>query len=235
MRVEPHGVGSVLHVIKRGARGSQIVHDTDDRQHFMRSLFFLNDTYQDPNVTLIISSGIPLVRPEHWPEGEPLVALLAWTLMPNHLHLVLQEVREGGIAKFMQRLGGSMSARHNAKYSEKGSLFQGGYKGRVVEDDADLRWLASYVMVKNVFELYPAGLKAAARDFDKAWEWAKENPYTSLSAYAASTPSPILAKDNVLFSLLGTPSFFKHSAKDMIRAYVSRWEDERLALALEHD
>lgn len=212
-----------------------IVRDTEDRRCFIRSLFFLNDDHQDHNVTALINGYDDLSRPEDWPEGGPLVAVLAWTLMPNHYHLILQEMREGGIAKFMQRLGGSMSARFNAKYSETGSLFQGGYKGRVVVDDADLRWLASYVMVKNVFELYPGGLQAAACDFDRAWEWAKENPYASLSAYAVSTSSPILAKDNVLFSLLGTPSSFKHSAKDMILAYVSRQEDKRLALALEHD
>lgn len=233
MRVEPHGIGSVLHVVKRGARGGDIVRDDDDRRHFVRSLFFLNDTYQDSHAVRISSGDAPLVRPEHWPEGEPLVDILAWTLMPNHLHLVLQEIREGGIAKFMQRLCGSMSARSNAKNRESGSLFQGGYKGRVVEDDADLRWLASYVMVKNVFELYPGGLKAAACDFDKAWEWAKENPNTSLSTYAAAVPSPIISADNVLFSLLGVPNHFKDVANDMILSYVSRRDEERLAIALE--
>lgn len=226
MRVEPHGIGSVLHVVKRGARGGDIVRDADDQRHFVRSLFFLNDTYLDPHAVLIVSGKVPMIRPEHWPDGDNLVDVLAWTLMPNHLHLVLQEVREGGIAKFMQRLCGSMSARSNAKYAESGSLFQGGYKGRVVEDDADLRWLASYVMVKNVFELYPGGLTKAVRHFDDAWKWAEGYQYSSMHAYATDTQSPIIAPDNVLMAAVGTPHVFKRGAKDMVQAFISQHSDE---------
>ena len=222
MRVEPHGIGSVLHVVKRGARGMDIVQDADDRRHFVRSLFFLNDTYQDTNVATLIANSAPMVRPLYWPKGESLTEILAWTLMPNHLHFVLHETREGGIAKFMQRLGGSMSARNNAKRDEMGSLFQGGYKGRVIEDDSDLRWLAAYVMVKNVLELYPDGLHKAAKSFDKAWLWAQKYPYSSMSTYAAHTPSPIVNDSNILFSVVGSTQKFKRDAYDMIDAFVSR-------------
>ena len=33
-----------------------------------------------------------------------LVDILAYTLMPNHIHIVLQEIGIGGISKFMQKL-----------------------------------------------------------------------------------------------------------------------------------
>ena len=67
-------------------------------------------------------------------------------------HLLLEEIQTGGMSKFMQQLCGSMSANFNAKYKEKGSLFQGAYKGIVVDTDAYLRQLIPYIMVKNVLK-----------------------------------------------------------------------------------
>jgi len=60
----------------------------------------------------------------------------------------------------------------NAKYEESGSLFQGPFKSQVVLTDEYLRYLATYVMVKNSLELYPeGGLSGAMQDFDKAYEF----------------------------------------------------------------
>src|SRR3989344_5928855 len=97
-RVEPHTVGSIMHVIKRGTRGIKIVQDKEDRIRFMRSLYYLNDVYSNENWkrdTMFI--GL-FERPVSWPEREPLVNILAWTLLPNHFHLLLQERTQGGIA-----------------------------------------------------------------------------------------------------------------------------------------
>ena len=96
MRIEPHGVGSILHVIKRGARGMDIVRDERDRHRFGTLLFYLNDSFSDPNWIENLKFCRPFERPEHWPEREPLVRILAWTLLSNHFHLLLEEIREGG-------------------------------------------------------------------------------------------------------------------------------------------
>ncbi|MBM3261615.1 hypothetical protein FJY93_04335 [Candidatus Kaiserbacteria bacterium] len=234
MRVEPHGIDSILHIVKRGARGMDITRDDVDRQYFLNSLFYLNDEHQDVNWKNTIAHHQPLTHPAHWPEQKPLVEILAYTLMSNHIHLIIREIQDGGIAKFTQRLFGSMSARFNAKYSETGSLFQGGYKGRVVHDDDDLRWLASYVMVKNVFELYPDGIYKAMRDFDMVWDWALEYPYSSLPVYGAHTTSSIVAPDNILFSTTGTPKKFKRDAQDMMYAFMEKRSNDRTWLMLEN-
>ena len=116
MRVEPYGEGSILHVTKRGTRGLDIVRDVADRDWFERSLFYLNDTFSDENWRKAAAQLNPFGRPEQWPEREPLVHIIAWTLMPNHFHLLIQEIRAGGLSKFMQRLCGSMSSSFNVKY-----------------------------------------------------------------------------------------------------------------------
>lgn len=231
MRVEPRSVGSIVHVVQRGARGLDIVRDTQDYNRFHGLLFYLNDSFSDPNWLKTTSTFRHLRRPDHWPDRNPLVRILAWTLMPNHFHLLLEEIREGGISKFMQRLCGSMSMASNAKYSEKGSLFQGSYKSRTVDTDDYLSYLTYYIQVKNVLELYPGGLSKAMRHFDDAWSWALQYPFSSFSSYATELDSPIIDK-NRFFELLDA-HLSKHDAREMISLNMQHNDEKYSELALE--
>lgn len=221
MRVDPYSIDSIVHVTKRGTRGMGIVRDSDDRARFVKSLFLLNDTHSDPYWHRA-TSGLPLFeRPEDWPEREPLVHILAWTLLSNHFHLLLKETREGGIAKFMQRLGGSMSMCFNLKYKEKGSIFQGAYHARTVEGDAHMNYLAFYILVKNVLEMYPGGLAAAATNFDDAWEWAKKYPFSSLPGFITDEHSPIVESgEGLLSGVIGAGDSFKEEARELLLSHM---------------
>lgn len=234
MRVEPHGIGSIVHVIKRGARGSQITRDTQDKDRFVRSLYYLNETTTQQywhRETLDLS--IP-DRPAHWPERETLVGILGWTLLPNHFHLLLYEIREGGVAKFMQRLGGSMSAYFNAKYSDQGSLFQGGYRGITVDQQEHLQYLCFYILVKNVFDVYPGGIMAASKDFDNAWAWAIRYPYSSLASLVSGTHLPLIDDpDGLLGEIFKSESSYKKEANDLLSFHLDLKGSEFSAEMLE--
>jgi putative transposase len=232
MRVEPYGIGSILHVTKRGTRGMDIVRDTHDSQRFNKAIFYLNDSFSDSNWVQNLKSCGPFERPEHWPEREPLVNILAWTLLPNHFHLLLEEIREGGTAKFMQRLCGSMSVAYNKKYSDSGSIFQGSYKSKTVDGDVYLRYLTFYIQVKNVFDKYPGGLTAATDDFEKAWEWALQYPHSSLSAYVFGTDSPIIKKE-LLSELYPDREAFKKEAHEMLMLHMQHYDEKYHPFLLE--
>lgn len=208
-----------------------IVRDGYDRTRFVESLFHLNDTFVDPNWTEAIASYPSLVRPEHWPDQDRLVHILAWTLVPNHFHLLLQEIREGGIAKFMQRLCGSMTMAFNSKYQEAGSMFQSSYKGKTVDEDTYLRYLAFYIQIKNVLEQRPGGLRKALSEFDAAWEWALAFPYSSLGDYVYARPSPVIEPE-LLLSMFPDPNAFKREAYEMLSDRINR-DDDRAPYLLE--
>jgi len=231
MRVEPRGVGSIVHVTQRGARGLNIVRDKQDRIRFGRLLFYLNDSFSDPNWLKVMKQCTPFERPDYWPDQDPLVRILAWTLMPNHFHLLLEEITEGGIAKFMQRLCGSMSMAFNAKYAERGSLFQGSYKSRTVDSDRYVRYLAYYIQVKNVLELYPGGLSQAIRYFDDSWAWALQYPFSSFSSYATENDSPIINKER-FFEILDA-HLSKKEAREMLHLHMQHNDEKYSELALE--
>ena len=215
MRVEPYEVGSYVHVLKRGARGMPIVGDEFDQQRFLRILFHMNDEFLDENWDRLRYAS-PFARMDSWPKRKPLVKILAYTLMPNHMHLLLKEIRDGGLSEFMRKVGQSMTNHHNEKYGESGSIFQGSYRSRTIESDVYLRYVASYIMVKNTFELYPhGGLRAAVKHFDEAWKWAVEYPFSSLGEYAGVRQQPIIEKE-LLDEIYAKPFRFKDFARDVI-------------------
>ncbi|HEV8666941.1 MAG TPA: transposase [Candidatus Paceibacterota bacterium] len=207
-----------MHVIKRGTRGLPIVRNTVDRKRFKNLLFYLNDSYRNEYWERAVKDLTLFERPKAWPERKPLVKILGWSLMPNHFHLVLQEIQEGGIAKFMQKLCGSMSTHFNAKYNEKGSIFQSSYKGRTANlyGDEYLRLLTVYVLIKNPFELYPGGLKKAILNFDDAYLWTAEYPFCSLGDFIKNIDTP--TADKFLLDMLfeGTAQFKKFAKECLL-------------------
>jgi len=65
--------------------------------------------------------------------------------MDNHFHLLVEEVVEGGISKFMQRVGTGYSKYYNKKYERNGSLFQGKFKATKLNGHYILQFLSVYV------------------------------------------------------------------------------------------
>lgn len=208
-----------------------IVQNDADRWRFMRSLYYLNDSFFDEEWDSL-TSQVSLTnlreglfpRPAHWPERRPLVKILCYILMPNHLHLLLRETQEGGIVTFMRKLGQSMTNHFNEKYESKGSLFQGGYKGRTIQTDSYMRYILAYIMVKNAFELFPGGLDKARISFEDAWKYALNFPFGSLTHYGAGQDSPIIDAD-VAKELFENPQTFKVFAKEVIEG--RKWEKEK--------
>jgi len=217
MRIEPFSVGSYVHAIKRGGRGSEIVRDDEDRWRFIKTLFYLNDEYRNKNwEDDLYRQKIPLFsRPSNWPVRKPLVKLLAYILMPNHFHLILKEIKDGGISLFMQGICGSMTMYFNRKYGSRGSIFQGSYKSKTVNIDEYLGRLAVYVMVKNSFELYQGGIESAIQNFDKAFSWSLDYPFSSLADYGGNRKSPIVEKE-ILGDLFKSSNQFKIFSKDVM-------------------
>lgn len=224
MRKEPFSVGSYVHIVKRGARGMDIVRDDSDRWRFLRLLRYLNDEnapeHWDRDITPEhVRNGF--LRPDSWFEQRPYTSILAYCLMDNHFHLLVQEKKEGGISKFMQRICTSMSMYFNTKYKEKGTIFQGAYKSRTVDSDDYLQYLVAYIKIKNPLERYPQGFQDAARSFDEAFEWALSDPFSSLGDYMGTRKSPLLDHE-LMRDIFTEHKSFKDFARDMVEGKLER-------------
>jgi hypothetical protein len=191
-------IGDIIHAYNRGTRKLDISHDELDREYFLQALFYFNDSHSVPNIFEELRekhTGLleRFLWPPDWPERDPLVFIHAYIAMPNHFHLVLEEMRENGTSLFMQKLGTGMTVRYNIRYKTSGNLFQGRYKYAQVKKDDYFQYLGAYVQVKNAFELYAGGFENAMKTFDKAFNFACDYRYGSLSHYFGKHATPVIA------------------------------------------
>lgn len=76
---------------------------------------------------------------------ERLVELTCFALMDNHFHLLVKELKEGGVSKYMQKIQNSYTKYFNTKYETDGHLLQGAYKVVHVESNDQLLYLSTYI------------------------------------------------------------------------------------------
>lgn len=221
MRKEPFTVENYVHVYNRGNRKMPIIYNESDKWRFLKILRYFNDEFSPPNLfrQLDLLTKIGQCHlfewPKHWPTHKPLVKILVYCLMPNHFHLLLKEVTEGGISKFMKKLGDGFTNYINAKYNETGRLFQGSYKGKTIIDDRFIRYLDAYIQVFNPLELYPGGIKKALKEFDKAFKFAMNNPFCSLGENFGERKMEIADRD-ILRDLFPDLKVYKEFVRDAL-------------------
>lgn len=217
MQEQESDTGSYLHIVKRGTRGLPVVRDEVDRFRFLLMLTHFNDHFSSLNwYRDLMDKGLhnSLERPSGWPEQEPLVEIVAFALVENHFHLLLRSLTEKGVPRFMQRIGIGMTKRYNERHKESGSLFQSGYRSKVVDDDDYFRYVSVYIQVKNVFDMHPKGYLWARDHFDESYNWARTYSYASLGDYSGAFGRPIVNKG--FLSSLYTPDEYREFARDVI-------------------
>ena len=108
----------------------------------------------------------------------------AYCLMSNHYHLLI-ETGQPGLSKGMRFLNGVYAQRYNKRHTRVGHLFQGRFKGILVESDAYFLELVRYIVLNPV----------RARMVRQSQEW----PWSSYRATAGlARPEPCLTIDRVL-------------------------------------
>ena len=162
--------GEYYHIFNRGMAKQKIFLDKRDWIRFL----FLILHFQSP--ITFINIGRPVkqyvkhsvfnVSKEEKLEivQKRYVELTAFCLMPNHFHLIVKEVEEGGIARYMQRVLNSYTKYINTKYKRSGHLFQGPYKAVHVSGNTQLLHLSAYIH-KNPREL------PGWKDKEMKYEW----------------------------------------------------------------
>ena len=142
--------GEIFHCYNRGVDKRTIFEDQQDYVYFLKMLRYFN-TCEVVGKLRLLEHKVPL---------NPPVTILAYSILPNHYHLILRcnEV-EGGLSKYMQRIGGGYTMYFNQKYKRSGSLFQGNFKAKIVDTDNYLKHILAYVAYNNiVHDIYDSSL-----------------------------------------------------------------------------
>lgn len=77
--------------------------------------------------------------------NDVLVEIVAFCIMPTHIHLVLKQTKENGITKFMSQVLNSYARYFNTKHQRIGPLWSGRFKSVLVDRDEQLLHLSRYI------------------------------------------------------------------------------------------
>lgn len=78
-------------------------------------------------------------------EGDKLVEILAFCLLPNHFHFLLKQIKDHGISKYLANLQNSYTRYFNTKRERDGSLFLDQFKAVLISTDEQLVHISRYI------------------------------------------------------------------------------------------
>ena len=117
--------------------------------------------------------------------------------MPNHFHILIHEKTEGGISTFIQKLSTAYSMYFNKKYERSGSLFQGKFKTKYIDNEPYFNWLFSYIHLNPIKISDPKWKENGITNLEKTKSFLSSYQYSShVDYFIKKRPeSAILNKD----------------------------------------
>jgi REP-associated tyrosine transposase len=180
--------GALYHVTSRGNERKPIFKDTTDRKLFLDTLSQVTQRF-------------------NW-------LCHAYCLMDNHYHLVI-ETPDGNLSNGMRQLNGVYTQAFNRRRHRVGHLFQGRFKGILVQMDSHFLEVCRYVVLNPV--------RAKVVKHPREWVW------SSYRATAGQSAIPSCLTVEEVLSHFGPR---RGAAQEKYREYVSEgigratiWED----------
>ncbi len=233
MNRKQFAVGDFIHIFNRGVDKRNIFMNDYDRWRFLLGLFAFNDENSTFNAlwqTNRIYGKTTFNTVKKFlknKERNLLVNILAYCLMPNHFHLILEEIKPGGVSKFMQKFTTGYSMYFNKKYERKGALFEGVFKSVVSESQEQLEYLLFYVNIINPAQILEPNLKESGLiDFNKALNFTNKYDWCTNKEYLKERESVIINK-GVLGEIFDDVEKYKEYSK-MILNGKTRAENDKL-------
>ena len=142
------------------------------------------------------------------------VALHAYVLMSNHIHLLATPSTADGLPLMMQSLGRTYVRWFNTAQGRSGTLWEGRYKSTVIQTERYLMACMVYIDLNPV----RAGLAAQARDY----------PWSSHLHYIGQRLDKWLSPHPLYWELGNTPFAREVAYTDLVQAGISRGQQAEL-------
>ncbi len=146
-RSQPIFTGQVYHVFNRGIDRRTTFTGKREFERAYQTLLFYRFMRPHLRLSYFLSLGVSrrsqlLFQLE---KGKKLIDVLAYCLMPNHMHLVLRQKADAGISAYLSNIQNSYTRYFNTRHQRIGPLFLDQFKAKRVETDEQLHHLIRYV------------------------------------------------------------------------------------------
>ena len=186
--------GQAHHIIQRGNNRQPIVVDDRDREQFLAMLREAALTHH--------------------------VAIHAYVLMDNHVHLLATPDDAEGLSRLMQSLGRRYVGWFNHRYGRSGTLWEGRFRAALIEGERHLLACIRYI------ELNPlrAGLLSGHDAADYRW--------SSCSHHLGRWRDPLVTEHPLFWGLANTPFEREFAYRELLAEGLSDSQVQALTTAV---
>lgn len=135
-------------------------------------------------------------------ERDKLVEVLSFSLMPNHIHLLLRQLKDNGISQFVQKVGTGYANYFNKKYNRKGHLFNK-FQPIHVKNEEQLKNEFVYVHTNRISLIEPNWKENGIQNPEKVIEFLENDKWHSYPDYIGKKNFPSVTNRDFLTNIMG--------------------------------
>ena len=205
----------IYHVVLRAIDDNVIFKNQDDYYRGIFSLYEFNNInpttirdrrearLREKNLQSIVRNSIsrdPLSADD---KRDKLVEVLSFCLMPNHPHLLLRQIRDGGITKFMMKFGAGYGGYFNRKYNRKGHVFQNRFSSTHIKNDEQLKTVFVYIHTNPISLIEPKWKEKGIKDPEKVIKFLENYKWSSYQDYIKKKNFPSVTERGFILKTMG--------------------------------
>ncbi|MEK7179517.1 MAG: transposase [Patescibacteria group bacterium] len=211
------------HLINRGVDKRKVFEEDGDYIRFIHDMYVFNDTQSAPNSAVKARAATR--------KRDLLVHIHAFSLMPNHYHLLVSPVQDGALSLFMRKLNMGYAKYFNEKYGRTGVLWQGTFRKVLIERDSHFMYIPYYIHL-NPLDLTHAGWRlGAVHDHKNALESLRTYRWSSYLDYNGIRNFPSILHTSDLRHILGTNKKQNEEIRSIISAPELAQESNNLEMS----
>jgi putative transposase len=142
----------VYHIYNRSIAKYRIFNNEADYERICEMLLYY--AIKDPPCKFSLykemKDKIHIKTPISIESANRLIDIVAYCIMPTHIHLVLSQLVEDGISLFLRRISQSYSMYFNNEHKRNGPLWESRFNNVLVKTDEQLLHLTRYVHLNPV-------------------------------------------------------------------------------------
>jgi len=222
------------HVVLRGIDGKKLFKDIGDHYRGIFSIYEFNNAehvaIKDRRKARVRFKKILKEAKENPPpfvdSRDKLVEVLAFCIMPNHLHLLLRQLQDEGIFKFMKKLGSGYGRYFNTKYDRKGYVFQSRFVSVRIKNDNQLKVVFAYIHSNPVSLIIPKWKERGIKNLEKVIKFIENYKWSSYQDYIGKQNFPSVAEREFLLETIGGENGCRLFMKDWLE-YRGKVKEEK--------
>lgn len=216
---------NIYHVYNRGVEKRSLFINDRDYERFIDDLIMFNDIKPVTNAKQRIKD----IKVGDY-KRKPLVDILTFCLMPNHYHLLLRQLTDDGIVKFMRKLGDGYVKYFNLKHERVGTLFQGKFKSVLIDNESQFMYIPFYIHLNPLDLVVKDWREKGIGDSKKAINFLSNYKWSSHSGYVGKSDFSLVLQNDFLNNQFDNLFQYKKNFSDFINDFSFSDTDNSLIL-----